>query len=288
MKRIATPVDDRSWCYSNIVTGVQINEQKCALYKSLGSSRCCPVCIVGVGPDPEPRQATALRAPSFYSKDLATLVAAMLGEDGMAHACSACAAQLASGDIMATAGFGMQRITTSPRVAAFQDPFMPSALAALMAVYLYAWATTNLGVTDAPSPALRFANEITARYPTQSPPIHGVPISMTNQWTRDMGLGCYLSFIPLGNVVYLQDFASKKKHRGNGAIAFRKICEIADHNTVTLSGVIQPHGKWGGRKDALSAKQLLRWYRRFGFVEVVRKEAEVEIAREPCSPIAPT
>lgn len=67
---------------------------------------------------------------------------------------------------------------------------------------------------------------------------------------------------PFGGVIHLGDIRALNPRNGAGTRALKFLCDLADKHGVTLQGTAKAYDK-----DRMSTRQLLDWYRKFGFVE---------------------
>jgi GNAT superfamily N-acetyltransferase len=83
-----------------------------------------------------------------------------------------------------------------------------------------------------------------------------------------------LDYARAGDAIYLIKIMTDSEQRGEGAASktLERLCEMADARGVTLFLEVEPFGPY----DGPSTKELVSWYRRFGF------EGRVdEMIREP-------
>lgn len=227
---------------------------------------------------------TALTPPAEYPVDLATIIAGFCREDGMARLCPPCALLAEhAGNTAALRHFLRAKLHESPWFQSLGGAEQDGT-SGLFVVVLYAWLRSNRASdTGAPPAGLAFTLELCRTYPMLPPPADREEHGALEVFSRDVGLGCYLSVAPFdSDEVLWMDFASKVKHKGNGGITFRKLLALADACHATVVGVIEAHGKWGGRRDALSRSQLLRWYTRLDFEAVGQNpHGDIAVRREP-------
>lgn len=236
-----------------------IDPIRLAVYKRGGFENCCVLCL-GLFDDNELRS-VALEAPAEYPTDLATIIAAFIRSNGQGRVCFTCEPLLTSGDLDRLTAFGIARLQSSPWFTS-QTGQTQDGLGGLFVVVQYAYWKLRFPQGRA-APPLQFMIDLLRDYPMNPLPIATGPLEV---FCRDVGLGCYLSAVPtISDAVLFHDFASREKGRGYGGIVFRKMLARADHARVPIIGFVEPHGKHGGRKNALSRGQLLRWYQKLGF-----------------------
>lgn len=65
------------------------------------------------------------------------------------------------------------------------------------------------------------------------------------------------------STVHIFHFSVFRQWRGNGSRMLRQLCQTADRLNVTLS--LSPIPSPNGNEDLLDHRQLIAWYRKYGF-----------------------
>lgn len=277
-----------------------IDNEALAIYRAGGFAMVCCLCLSA------PLTVAAevrLSPPAIYPKDAASFIASMCAGD-RATVCDTCTRLFAERDVplspVAPGFFALLREVWHEAIQssawfndmAGGDRVAMLALLQLVGDSLYRDAVAAIGGAEPPlPPTWRFMFEFMRSTPICEP-LRGdtLPVGPLRIFSRDLGLGCYVSMSPLmddNSVVWVSDFFSKHKKRGYGGICFRRILKEADRFGVTLAGAIEAHGGPKGsrlsRRGALSNSQLLSWYTRLGFLRFGTEEGLVCVRRPPRS-----
>lgn len=255
----------------------QPDYNKAKRYHDGGMRYACIACILANRPSAGDAS-TTLTVPADCSADLGAIVASIIHEGGFVRVCNACADVVCRGNPEEIGQHGIDQMRASVWWSTV-PPHEQMALIAMVYFFMHAFTRTHIDPKHPAFPSINFMNDLSSQYPTM-PPIHGTTVGPLNEFVRDLGYGCYVSCAPFGiDAVYLHDFASKRKHKGYGAIALRFVLDAADRTAVNLYGMVEPHANWGGRKDALPAPKLLAWYRRFGFSTIDMEQGRPVVMR---------
>lgn len=146
----------------------------------------------------------------------------------------------------------------------------------------FAWHhTANPHQYASPHPALALALDLLDRYPIAEL-VAGETKGILNLATRDLGNRVGVTIAPEPKRLYLVDFYSLNKQKGNGKAGMLRVCAAADKRNVTLFGVVEVHDNKGGVGDIIAdADKLYEYYQQFGFRQVGTRQGLRTVERRP-------
>ena len=89
------------------------------------------------------------------------------------------------------------------------------------------------------------------------------PIVFQNSEGESIGIAALGAIHDKNKMVYIYHLGAFESRCGNGSLILKELCDQADAFDVSLkaSAVVLPNGK----DPAMTTRQLIEWYKRFGF-----------------------
>jgi hypothetical protein len=224
-----------------------------------------------------------LEVPEIYSGDVRAFVEGYL-TDGKIAVCTMCRKDLQRvrrpGEI--AQAFWMHVI--GPQRSA------PGDLGGAMlfgSILEFAWMHNRGGRPFArPTANLAAALEIIDAHP-MAPLLDGEEPGILNMVTRAIEHGVHVTLAthPNGDL-YVIDFHSLDRERGNGRRGMERLCAVADRHGVALTGLVEAHANKGGEGRTMSVEELLSWYATFGFERIGEEEGRPRVRRRAQRPLS--